>query len=86
MSLKLRSHDLDWRQIDSDIVVLDARTASYLALNGSAALLWGRLAVGATRDELVHALHNAYEVDETTAAADTDAFLSSLVEQGLLAS
>jgi Coenzyme PQQ synthesis protein D (PqqD) len=86
MTLRLRTDDLEWREIDSDIVVLDGRDATYLTLNGSGALLWRMLAASATRDELVGALLEAYEVEESTAAADTDAFLTNLSEQGLLAS
>ena len=64
---------------------LDGREATYLTLNGSGALLWRKLANSATRDELVEALLVTYDVDQPTAAADTDAFLSALSEQGLLA-
>jgi len=85
MTLRLRREDLEWREIDSDIVILDGRDATYMTLNGSGALLWRRLAESATRDELVGALLEAYEVDRPTAAADTDAFLAALSEQGLLA-
>ncbi len=86
MTFRLRTNDLEWREIDSDIVILDGRDATYLTLNGSGALLWRRLAGSATRDELVGALLECYEVDHPTAAADTDAFLAALAEQGLLAS
>ena len=86
MTLRLRTDDLEWREIDSDIVILDGRDATYLTLNGSGAVLWRRLAGSATRDELVEALLETYEVDHSTAAADTDAFLAALCEQGLLAS
>jgi len=85
MSLRLRQDDLEWREIDRDIVVLDARDAAYLTLNGSGAVLWRMLAASATRDELAAALVDAYGIDATTAAADTDAFLDALSEQGLLA-
>lgn len=85
MSLRLRDDDLDWRQIDDEIVVLDARDATYLTLNGPGALLWGLLDKSATRDELVAALLAAYEVDASVAGRDTDAFLEMLAEQGLLA-
>ncbi|MBV9801669.1 MAG: PqqD family protein [Solirubrobacterales bacterium] len=86
MTPRLRTQDLEWREIDSDIVVLDGRDATYLTLNGSGALLWRMLSRCATREELVGALLDAYQVDEPTAEADTDAFLSTLSEQGLLAS
>ena len=86
MTLRLRTYDLEWRDIDSDIVILDGRDATYLTLNGSGALLWRRLVASATRDELVDALLETYEVDHPTAAADTDAFLAALSAQGLLVS
>jgi hypothetical protein len=86
MKFRLRTNDLEWREIDSDIVILDGRDATYLTLNGSGALLWRRLAGAAARDELVDVLLESYEVDHATAAADTDAFLAALSEQGLLAS
>jgi hypothetical protein len=85
MTLRLRPDDLEWREIDSDIVVLDGRDATYLTLNGTGAVLWRMLAATATRDELVGALLDRYDVQESTAAADTDAFLATLSEQGLLA-
>ena len=86
MTLRLRTEDLEWREIDSDIVILDGRDATYLTLNGSGALLWRLLATNATREQLVTALLDTYEVDHLTAAADTDSFLATLSEQGLLAS
>jgi len=86
MSLQLRTDDLKWREIDNDIVILDGREATYLTLNGSGALLWRMLAVSATREELIGALLDAYEVDHATAVADTDTFLAALSEQRLLVS
>jgi hypothetical protein len=44
------------------------------------------LSQSATREQLVGALLDTYEVDHRTAVADTDAFLAALSEQGLLAS
>ena len=43
MSLRLRQDELEWREIDRDIVVLDARNAAYLTLNGSGACCGGCL-------------------------------------------
>lgn len=84
MTLRLRTEDLDWREIDHDIVILDGRDASYLTLNGAGALLWRTLATGATRNELVRLLLDTYEVDAVTAGTDTDAFLSNLLQRGFL--
>lgn len=83
--MRLRTDDLEWREIDAEIVVLDGRDATYLTVNGSGALLWRLLAAGATREQLVGALLDAYDVAEPAAAVDTDKFLQTLAEQGLLA-
>ena len=85
MTLQLRTDELEWKQIDDEIVALDGREATYLAVNGSGALLWQALARGATRDELIAALCRAYGLDEVRASVDADAFLAALSEQGLLA-
>jgi hypothetical protein len=85
MTLQLRGDDLDWSEIDGEIVALDGRDARYLTVNGSGALLWRMLAVRATRQELVSALLASYDLDEAIATRDTDSFLQSLSEQGLLA-
>lgn len=85
MTLKLRTTDLSWRQIDDEVVVLDAERASYLAINGSGARLWSALAAGASVDELADILVEAYAIDRTRAIADAREFISNLTEQGLIA-
>ena len=83
--LKLRTEELDWREIDRDIVILDGRDASYFTVNGSGALLWRTLATGATRDALVNLVLEAYDTDAVTATADVEAFVRTLCERGFLA-
>jgi coenzyme PQQ synthesis protein D (PqqD) len=85
MTLRLRTEGLDWKQVDDEIVILDARDAIYLTVKGSGTLLWHLLADGATREQLVTKLVESFEVDEPQAAADTDAFLEELAGKGLLA-
>jgi Coenzyme PQQ synthesis protein D (PqqD) len=84
MTLRLRDDDLEWREIDDEIVLLDGREAMYLATNGSGTLLWKALAAGATREQLVTTLIDAYGIDERSATTDADAFLDVLVSKGLL--
>lgn len=84
MTLRLRTKELSWRKIDEEIVALDGRTSDYLAISGSGALLWPLLVDGATPEQLVSVLVDSYGIDESRAAADTDAFVCSLSEQGLL--
>lgn len=83
--LRLRMNDLQWREVDDEIVALEGQRSRYLAANGSGALLWRMLAQGATRDELAAALMEAYGIEAEVAAADTDRFVEQLRSEGLLA-
>lgn len=86
MTLRLREQDLEWREIDDEIVVLDERDAAYLAVSGSGILIWHMLSKRTDRAALIEALVETYAVDHTRAGEDVDAFLTALVDRGLLAS
>lgn len=49
-----------------------------MTLNDSGVLLWQTLEQGCTREELVEALMNEYEVNQDEASADIEEFLSKL--------
>jgi hypothetical protein len=83
--LKLRGEGVAWTDVDGEIVALDEATAEYLAANEAGGLLWRALADGATREDLAAKLADAYGLTAERATADTDAFLASLRERGLLA-
>ena len=82
--LTLREADLDWRQVEGELVVLDLRESRYLAINRTGRALWAALAEGATRDELIESLVEDFDIDHARAAADVDAFTSELDSRGLL--
>jgi hypothetical protein len=82
--LRVRADGVHWRAIDGEVVILDARAHRYLALNRSGAELWGGLVAGATREELVARLVDAYAVDAGRAGADVDALLAALAARSLL--
>jgi hypothetical protein len=84
-TLRLREQQLDWRQVGDDIVVLDARCAVYLGLEGTGAIVWRLLADTTTRDEIVERLVEIYGVDAKRAEDDLTDFLATLNERGLLA-
>lgn len=69
-----------------EIVVLDRAKELYLATNPTGTLLWNALVEGATRDELVAGLTDAYDIDDEQAAADVDAYIEQLTELDLLES
>ena len=83
-TLRLRSDRLQWLEADGEVVALDEHALVYLNTNPSGALLWRALVAGATRDELVRCLLDAFDVDEDTAGSDVDRFLAELETRGLI--
>jgi coenzyme PQQ synthesis protein D (PqqD) len=81
--LRLRDTDLHWREIDGEVIALEAQGSTYLAANGAGTVLWRALAEGTTRDGLADELVRIYGIDRERAFADVDRFIDSLVEQGL---
>lgn len=60
------------------------RLSGLISLNGSGKFLFGLLQTEQTRQSLVQAMLERYEVDSATAQADVDEFLGLLRENGLL--
>jgi hypothetical protein len=81
---RLRSDDLEWREVGGEIVILDLKSSNYLALNDTGALLWKLLAGGASEEELRNALTAEFDVDEATSVGDVAEFLTALRSKGLL--
>lgn len=83
--LRLRPGSVEWREIDGEIVALEVDSSTYVAANRSGARLWGRLADGATAEELVDELMRHWPISAEQARADVAGFLLSLDGRGLLA-
>jgi len=85
-TFRLRDGSVEWRMVDDELVALDTQGSMYLAGNRSAAALWPKLVEGASREQLVAALLERFDVDMDQASGDVDAFLANLRERGLLES
>jgi hypothetical protein len=83
-TLRLRQQAIEWRELDGEVVALEARRSLYLTANPAGTLLWRRLAEGTTRDALVGSLRSRYAVGEEIAARDVDAFVATARAHGLL--
>jgi hypothetical protein len=83
---RLRTDEIEWREVEGEIVALDLRKLVYISVNQSGAILWPALVEGASKDVLVARLSQAFDLDGADAAADVEAFLKSLGEQDLLES
>ena len=82
--IRLKSRALEWRELDGELVALEAERSLYLAANPAATLLWQRLADGATYADLCEALVSAYSIDHHVADRDVGQFLDQAREFGLL--
>jgi hypothetical protein len=83
--LRLKETDLHWREIDGEIVALEARASRYVAANSTGAVLWRALVGGTTRDSLADELVRVYGIERDRATADVGRFIAALADQGLLA-
>jgi hypothetical protein len=81
----LRADAITWRIVDGEVIALDRRTWAYVTVNDSGALLWQCLLDGASRDELVARLVDAYGIAPETAREDVARFLDLLASRDLLA-
>ena len=73
--MQLRQAGLTWHVVGDDVVVLDLKGSVYLKLNGSARVLWERLAEPCTEAELAATLVERFGIDDEQAASDVAAFL-----------
>lgn len=55
-----------------------------IAMSESGAMLYEKLKAGSTREALIAALRETYDVPEAVAAADTDAFLDQMRQLNML--
>jgi hypothetical protein len=74
----------EWRRVGEEVVVLNTRTARYLALNRSAAALWPSLVEGTDVQALAGQLRRDYGLDEADAVRDAAAFVDALRELEVL--
>jgi hypothetical protein len=83
-TLRLRTQQLSWREIDDEVVAVDTRSSTYVSTNATGRLLWRGLAAGASRGQLVELIAERYGVPEERAGDDVDAFLAELRARDLL--
>jgi hypothetical protein len=83
-SLRLRTDELDWREVEGEIVALDLHASEYFAINRTGTLLWRTVARGASRVELVELLVREFGLTEAAAASDVDRFVTDLGRRRLV--
>ena len=82
--LRLREAAVRWQEVEGELVAVDLRESLYFGSNASGLLLWRALAEGASREELVARLTDAWAISEERAGADVDVFLGEAAALDLL--
>lgn len=67
-----------------EVVVLDLKSSTYLSVNDSGSAIWRRLQEPASRDQLIDAVVEQFDVERNIAEADVDSFLDTLESRGLI--
>jgi hypothetical protein len=80
----LREPAVAWRLVGEEVVAIDLGSSTYLGVNRTGAVVWPRLAEGATSEELVTLVTDHFDVDRDRAARDLEEFLTGLERRGLV--
>jgi hypothetical protein len=72
------------RLVGDETVLLDLSSGVYFGLDGVGKRIWESLTEGQNLSDTVAVIVAEFEVDEAQAQADVVAFVSDLVERGLL--
>jgi coenzyme PQQ synthesis protein D (PqqD) len=84
MSKHLLSADVLAAHLEGEAVLLDLASKRYFRLNATGAAIWRGLEAGKSRDEIVNALLDGFDVDAEVAAQAVDAAIAELERRGLL--
>jgi len=70
--------------LDTKAVILSLKNGNYYGLNSVGLAIWSLLQESSTIDEIEAELLKRYEVDEGTCRREVDAFLKTMISEGLI--
>ncbi len=81
---KRPSADVLVAHLEGEAVLLDLTTKRYFRLNSTSAAIWRAVEEGKSRDEIVQALLDAFDVDESVVSSAVNDTLAELHARGLI--
>ncbi|MEJ2586981.1 MAG: PqqD family protein [Deltaproteobacteria bacterium] len=85
MSNLLRKNpDIKWKEVDGEIVLLNPKTGGCFGLQAVGASFWGMVDGNRSLEDILLALLDEYDVEETTLTRDIHALLAEMRERGLI--
>jgi coenzyme PQQ synthesis protein D (PqqD) len=79
-----QGEDVAARRLEDEVVLVNLLTNHIYSLNATGSRVWELLDVPRTRDELVNALVEEFDVEQTTLERETDELLASLAAANLV--
>jgi len=83
-AVRLRKTELEWREVDGEVLVFDARASRYFGLTSTGALLWVLLSEGHDPDASAAMLAERTGMDGDRARVEVARFLAWSEDQDLL--
>lgn len=84
MTIRIRILDaVSHERLDDEVIAINLETGAYFAFEGAAAECWTAAHAGNSADEIATLLAAMFDVDRSTALADTQAFMAALMVNGL---
>jgi len=84
MKYSVEKEKVIWAELDCETLIINMDTGFYYSLDEVGCTMWNLLADGREEDEIVLAVTNQYEVDETTARQDLRTLLENLQKEQLI--
>jgi hypothetical protein len=73
-----------WQDVEGELVLFDSQNGDYLALNGTATIIWRSLAKGEGLGQIIERLAADYDAPHEVLEADIAAFVEFALSKGLL--
>jgi hypothetical protein len=81
---RVNSPSVVWEDFEGEIVIVNLETGQYFTTRDAGSEIWRRLANGATRSAVEHALVALYDVEATVVAESLSNFVAELQAHALL--
>jgi hypothetical protein len=79
-----RADAVSFTELDGEIICLNLEAGQYVGMRDVGQAIWERLDEPRALDDIVRHVTSEYDVEYDTAAADVRAFLSELIQAGLV--
>jgi hypothetical protein len=80
----IKQNDISVRKIQGEIFILDRKNSIIHSFNKVGAFIWDRLQSATSTKEIVMAVIEQFDVDESTATTDTVEFIKELKDKELI--